>query len=230
MHRELTLVFLPPGGGDTSGWGEHIAEFSLEYPTLAIDLPGAGTKRDQSPLDSLQECAAYVEGCLAASGAKDVALIGYSMGGLIAQLLAIRNPNQFKALVLVATAARIKIRQDILDALQDSPQEAKKLINQFARSPNSQLGTDDSVPTKAMFAYLSATNGYDARGRVNEITTPTLILHGDEDLTCPLKFGEWLNEQIPGSRLNVFSGAGHMLPQQFPGEMRQSIINFLDSL
>ncbi len=230
MSSPVSLVFLPPGGGDTAGWGSHIGDFSARYPVTAIDMPGAGTRASEKPLSSIPECAAYAEGHISALGLKDVVLMGYSMGGLIGQALAIRNPNVYRGLVLVATASRIKILQEVLDALQNDPVEARKLIDKFARKPGAESKRENASSPETMHAYLKATNDYDAREQAPSITTPTLVLHGDEDLTCPLKFGEWLHENIAGSQFRVFNGASHMLPEEFAGDMQESVFGFIDGL
>ena len=222
---------LPAAGGRRhGGWGSHIGDFSARYPVTAIDMPGAGTRASEKPLSSIPECAAYAEGHISALGLKDVVLMGYSMGGLIGQALAIRNPNVYRGLVLVATASRIKILQEVLDALQNDPVEARKLIDKFARKPGAESKRENASSPETMHAYLKATTDYDAREKAPSITTPTLVLHGDEDLTCPLKFGEWLHENIAGSQFRVFKGAGHMLPEEFAGEMQEAVFGFIDGL
>lgn len=231
MVSRYSLVFLPPGGGDTAGWGEHLNNFRRHYDVIPIDMPGAGSNVSHEPLGTILECASYVEGFVTAVDLKNIVLIGYSMGGLIGQALAIRNPRAYAGLVLVATAARIKIMPEILDVLENNPGEAQKMIDKFARNPNRAYSEGFGSPNaKSMHAYLSATNNYDARDNVSSIVTPTLILHGDQDLTCPVKFGKWLHEEIPNSQLEILPGAGHMLPQEFPRELENAVEQFLLNL
>lgn len=232
MANQLSLVFLPPGGGDVSGWGPHLDHFKKKYDILAIDMPGAGSKASEKHLGSIQECAAYVEGVLWGRGVQKPVLLGYSMGGLIGQCLAVRKPDAYRGLVLVATAARIKIQQEVLDNLRKDPAAARRMIDQTAGNPNrpAQGGGDRAFNAEALHAYLNATNAYDAREQIAGITTPTLIAHGDVDMVCPLRFGEFVHQSIAGSQFKLFKGASHGLPREFPKELQSAIEGFLAGL
>ena len=227
----LSLVFLPPGGGDVSGWGPPMEALSKRYKSLAVDMPGAGSQRASKFLNTIEECAAYAEGALWASGLQNVVLMGFSMGGLIAQCMALRGPQAYRGLVLVATAARIKIAQQVLDALRADPAAARRMIQQSTHNPNlrQQAATGASNP-EALHAYLNATNSYDAREQIKQIAIPTLIAHGDVDNVCPQRFAESVHQSIAGSQFKLFKGAGHELPREFPQELTSAIEEFLGRL
>ncbi len=228
MKKDTTLVFLPPGGGDTAAWGGPIERFAKHHPVIAIDMPGAGTKVGQKPLATIPECAAYVEGILEGQGIKKPVLMGFCMGGLISQWLALRNSEAYEGVVLVATAARIKIHEEILSALLEDPDRARKVLDRF--SSNRDKTNAPPYRPEVQHAYLKATNEYDARELVQNIKAPTLIIHGDKDLATPLPWGEYVHQKIPGSRFKLIPGATHMLPKEFPAEVEEAAEKFFAQL
>lgn len=165
-------------------------------------------------------------------------IVGISMGGMIAQLLAIHRPSRVTSLVsLMSTTGnrrlpgpRRKITRHMLSRpASDKPEDRMaygmktwRLIGSPAYPPSDEdlkatlerIFTRGSPPAgiaRQLLAVLAADNRYDALHLVN---TPSLVIHGDADPLVPLAAGIETARAIPGARLETIPGMGHDLPAQ----------------
>lgn len=222
---------------------------------LCLDLAGRGffvirfDHRDTGQSTTLppgqasyaaEDLAADVIAILDGYGLKQTTLMGMSLGGFIAQMVALKHPQRVRSLILVASEplgwdgpALPNIPQvffDHLSGLQTldwSDHEA--VVGFLARIEELSAGPGDcpdSVQTRerieqvlartdspaSMFNHASMTTREDWTGRFREISRPVLVLHGNEDPLLPVENGRAVAEGIEGAEILVIEGMGHALP------------------
>jgi 2-succinyl-6-hydroxy-2,4-cyclohexadiene-1-carboxylate synthase len=231
-----TLVLLHGFGGTHRAWDPVLPELDPErYNPIVPDLRGHGTKADVRPI-SFAGC---VDDVLAAAPDR-FALCGYSMGGRIAQKVALAAPERVERLVLVATsagiadpearAARIAEDRALADEVQDMTVERFVARWQaqpiFAGTPPEAArfwGEDLARNDPSALAEALRTIGGGAMepfwDRLRELTMPVRVIVGSRDE----KFVRFAREEyavrIPHAEVDVVEGAGHGLPREAPAEL-----------
>jgi pimeloyl-ACP methyl ester carboxylesterase len=228
------LVLLHGAGGTLRHWPEQIRALPGRR-VIALDLPGHG----DSPGPSLRSIAAYAERVLSALDALGIgsaALAGHSMGGAIALTVALEAPSRAAALVLVGTGARLRVSPAVLQATADPAALAAAAEGMCAYAFGSLGGaaarrefTEGLLATAAGVAHgdFSACDAFDVMARLGEIRAPALVVCGTEDRLTKPKYSEFLRDGIPGARLELVPGAGHMVMLEAPGAVAERIQAFL---
>ena len=181
--------------------------------------------------------AAWVLDFLVQQGLERCVLGGYSVGGAVVLEAALSAPDRFRGLVLIATGARLRVRQEFFDLLASDHDAAVEEMLRWWFSP----GASPRVVERARMALrmispavvhddLWAADQFDAMDRVGGITLPTLVLCGREDRLTPVKYSEYLHGQIAGSQLVIIPNAGHMVVLEQPRATAEAIAVFLRGL
>ena len=229
------VVFIHGAGGTHQHWLFQVRDLA-QAPTYAIDLPGHG--RSETPgRDSIQAYAGWLIAFLDAVELEQVVLVGHSMGGGVALCTSMQFPDRVQGLGLVATGARLRVSPSLLDTIRRDPQAAVRIICHSSFSPEAppemlRLAREqmDAVPEGVLGSDFRACDDFDVRDRVGQITAPTLILCGSQDALTPLKYSIYLRDEIPGARLHLVAGAGHMVMVEEPHEVVRVLDTFLDGL
>jgi len=238
VEGKETVLFIHGAGGGQYTWSYQKGFFEREFNPVIIELPGHG----ESGGEGEEEVGKYAEQVyvfLKALGLQNVFLIGHSMGGAIAQTLALTHAELIKGIVLVGTGARLKVFPMIFDGIKNDFEETVRKINQFAFSRRVQTdliekGVSFMLECRPEVVYgdFLACDRFDLMNEVEKIVLPALILCGDEDQLTPLKYSEFLNSRIKGSKLEVLPNAGHMVmmeaPQAFNERVREFILENLN--
>ncbi len=226
------LILLHGAGGSILHWQSQLRH-SKEIRAIAVDLPGHGETKGEA-CKSLEEYGNWVVKWLDGLGIEKFVVGGISMGGGIAQLIALNYPERITGLVLVATSAKLKVAPQILDGVKNDFEKTVGAIIDWQFSPNvSQTIKQQAhkyllqVNPEILYADFMACNNFDMISRVNQIKAPTLILVGSADRMTPEKFSHSLAEQIAGSRLKVFPDAGHMLTLERMDETAKEIRDWM---
>jgi 3-oxoadipate enol-lactonase len=172
-------------------------------------------------------------------------VVGSSMGGAIAQELAIAYPERVDRLVLMATAARARWMCGALDdgamwttllrrAGRLSPPALARSLRRWARVAVGRVrrgGPPASprppAPAHGLRRQQEALAAFDAHDRLPRISAPTLVIAGARDREVPLAAAEELAHGIPGARLVVLRGAGHLMHYERAGEVNRLLLTFL---
>ncbi len=231
------IVFIHGSGGNAGSWQKVMDGLSGQYHCLAVDLPGHAASQGEG-MKSVREYCLFMKDFLDALGLESLVLGGHSMGGGIVQDLALQYPLRLKALLLIGTGARLRV---LPDALEMNRKMASGEIPPrfypwgFAEKASPGIiaeGEREWAKTGSKVRYydFQACDQFDIMGEVEKIRLPALILCGREDRLTPVKYSEFLNRKIAGSRMEVIEGAGHMVMLEAPQEVCRAILGFLEQL
>jgi pimeloyl-ACP methyl ester carboxylesterase len=198
----------------------------------AIDLPGHGDTPGPG-MDKVEDYASWLAEFIASGPIRPV-LMGHSLGGAIAQMLALTNPALLKGLILVGTGSRLKVLPAILEGFLHDPAATYKIVVKYAYDDNAdplllERGYEEMVQRspQVTFGDFSACNAFDVSKRLAEIRLPTLMIVGQGDKLTPPKYAEFLTGGIAGSKVVVIPNAGHMVPLEQPEAFNQAVQEFM---
>lgn len=226
------LLLIHGAGGSHLDWPAGLRRLA-DTAVITLDLPGHG--RSPGPgCDTISAYADVVAGFIHTLKLEKVVLAGHSMGGAIAQELALRRPPWLAGLVLLATGARLPVSAAILQQAVSDFAAATAFVAQYSWArhvPDAvrQAGLDRLRQTAPAVLHgdFVACNNFDARQRLAEIAVPTLIIGAAEDKMAPPKFSEFLAAQIPNARLLILENTGHMLKLEREGEVETAVQAFV---
>lgn len=233
------LVFLHYWGGSARTWRHVVDRLAPDVRTVAIDQRGWG--RSDAPPDgyALADLAADAEGVIAALDLERYVLVGHSMGGKVAQLIASRRPRGLVGLALVAPSPPsplglpLAVRQGMVHAY-DTRDSVIATVGQVL-APDGLAAEDlemvvaDSLAgaPAAKAAWPLSTSQEDIGAAVAGIDVPTIVLSGEHDRVDPPEvLRRELLPRIPQARLHVLPQAGHLLPFEAPDEVADRVRGF----
>ena len=230
------LVLVHGAGGSAELWQPQLDGLADVARIVAPDLPGHGPLGGRGK-PSVAAYAEWLGAFLDALGEEPAVLVGHSMGGAVAQTLALARPAGLAGLILIGTGARLRVLARIVDLLRQHPGEGQSLIQDLSFGPAAPRESVEMVgrvlregaPLVVLGDYL-ACDRFDVRERLAGIRTPTLVLTGAEDRLTPLRYGWLLAETIPGARLLEIPGAGHFPQLEQPVPVNAAIRGFLAEL
>ncbi len=232
-------VFVHGAGLDHTVWALQSRWLAFHgWNVLAVDLPGHG--RSEGPLrPAIGLMADWVLEAIAASGTGSAAVIGHSMGALIALEAAARQPGQVSSLVLVGSAATMPVHPDLLAAAQANDHAAIDMVNLWGYGYAAGLGgsaapgvwmvgagerTLERAGAGVLYNDLAACNAYaEGLNSAALVRSPSLLISGSKDQMTPLKSARALAAAIPGAKLIALEEAGHMLLAERPDELLEAL-------
>ncbi|WP_213993706.1 alpha/beta hydrolase [Sodalis sp. dw_96] len=238
------IIFLHYWGGSSRTWRKVIAALPDSYHTIAPDLRGWG--ESAAPADNGFALIDFVNDILAMITALDVrkyVLVGHSMGGKIAQLLASQRPRGLAGLVLIAPAPPVPmlLTQEALLAMENayaSPESVNMAIDHMLSAKPLSSGqrqqiVEDSLrgAPGAKIAWPRYASQEDISAEAAGIVSPTVIIAGELDwveTAAVLKTA--LLPLIPHALLHVLPGTGHLSPLESPAEIAGIIREFIECL
>lgn len=239
----LPLVFLHYWGGSSRTWRHVTAELAKTHRTIASDHRGWGQSDAPPSGYDLADLADDAAGVIAALGLARYVLIGHSMGGKAAQLLASRRPEGLAGLVLVAPSPPRPMTM---------PADAREMMANAYSSREAVEMTIDHVLTakpltpedreqviedslkgspQAKAAWPRRTSLEDITREVTAIGAPTLVVAGERDRVDSVEtLTRDLMPHIPHAQLRMVPGAGHLAMLESPSEVAELIAGFAESL
>ncbi len=233
-----TLLFIHGAGQSLATWRfqENIFTNHPDFNFIFLDLPGHGISGVDG-LRSVQEYKNFVLEFIQTLELSEVILIGHSMGGGIAMLVAIENPQILQACALVATGAKLSVAEQTLETVKKNYETFCEIAPQrmFAEESLDELKQEFKnglLDTGKQVCYqdLIACNEFNIMSEVDKINVPTLIVSAGKDILTPLKYGEHLHQKIYGSKFHQIKGSGHFIMQEKAQEFNTILINFLNEL
>jgi 3-oxoadipate enol-lactonase len=240
------LLLIQGLGADMKGWAAQRYALGRRFRLLLVDNRGAGgSDAPEGPYD-LEVMATDAVAVLDAEGIASAHVLGASMGGVLAQIIAVRRPERVRSLVLSCTAChhhawRIELLESWADLAESKGMRAlageaiRWLVGprhhvRF-RVPFGLLGPLVlNLPAHAFAAQARAITAMsdDVRAELRFITAPTLVIVGTQDILTPLPDSEELAELIPGAELSVVPGAAHGLMIEAANAFNGRVLEFLE--
>ncbi|GAA1548367.1 MULTISPECIES: alpha/beta fold hydrolase [Brevibacterium] len=233
------LLLLQGQANSHEWWDELRSDFEPQFRTITFDYRGTGGSRSELTELSTASFAADAVEVLDHLGITRAAVYGTSMGGRIAQMLALDFPARVAALVLGCTTPggpkSVKRPREVGQSLARlRGREHTQYLFSLFYTPNwtvaarySKLLGDDTMTTQESAAHLRISAGHNAWERLPEVAAPTLIVHGDDDLMNPVENAGLLHERIPDSRILICPGGRHGFFEEFAEAVTPEIIGFL---
>ena len=224
------------------GWFKQVPAFSRHFRTITFDVRG-----ERSLENGVGDLVDEVVSLLDHIGVKKTHVLGTSLGGFVAQELALVRPDLVDCLVLVCTSyggrgpASISpgVLADMMGWGSFNPEEATRKALEAATSEayRAEHGDEfeqivswrlaDSPSTATYYEQARAGARFDLSRDVEHITSPTLVIHGAEDRYVPVPNAAALAESIPGARLRVLDHAGHLVFIERFAEVNREVVSFL---
>ncbi|HYM31733.1 MAG TPA: alpha/beta hydrolase [Candidatus Cybelea sp.] len=233
---EPAIMFLHGAAGDHTVWALQTRWFAHHgRSVLAVDLPGNGRSDGPMPA-SVQEAADWVVRALDAAKLEQAALIGHSLGGLIALETAARHPDRVWALGLLGVAVPMTVNDEFLALARIGDHKAIDLMMDWAHAKRSQIGGHrmpglwlmgadtrliERARAGALHSGLAICNAYqagDGLAAAARVRCPVLVLLGERDQMTPLKAGRALAQRFESADVVVLPECGHMMMGERPDE------------
>jgi 3-oxoadipate enol-lactonase len=225
------LLMIMGMSGTALTWGEPFLDLlRQDFETIVYDHRGIGSSsRLDGPITvaQLTENAADLLGALEIDSAH---VLGISMGGMIAQELALGHPERIRTLTLGCTycggEGSALAGEDVIRKLAEgmSSGDRERAIRasweanvslDFAANGEAyarflEIALRRAVAVEVIMAQMRAIAAHDTHERLHELEMPTLVIHGTEDQLLPVQNGRLIASLIEGSHLEIFDGAGHL--------------------
>ena len=212
------------------------------YGVLAADLPGHG-RSEGAPLASVEAIADWVVALLDAAGVKQAALVGHSMGSLVALDCAGRYPERVSRIALLGAAFPMRVSPELLEATRNDEPLAQDMVNIWSHSAYAHVPSNPGPgfwvigenlrlmqrqKPGVMHVDFTACNAYAAgMERAAQVQCPALLVLGRRDVMTPARSGRELAKVIKGARVVEVAGSGHALMAEKPDDVLDALIEFL---
>ena len=249
------LLLIHGLGGSIQNWTPVIEHFKDDYRVIALDLPGCGKSEIPDDDYSLDFFARHIRGLLAELGFERASVAGHSLGGLISLHLVLNHPEMVENLILVDNAGSHFFPKILKRALRRVPPRLLKRfllffisylarirflrravgvrnINQYtdALIANAVALADRPDIDEYLDAYIETARtalNVSYHERLGEISKPTLIVWGQNDLAISLKVGQGESKKIRGSFLVSIPRADHVVQLDQPEMFNAAVARFL---
>jgi 3-oxoadipate enol-lactonase len=225
------LLLIQGMSGTHVAWGEpFMSRLRSDFDCVVFDNRGIGNSAETEAPFTIADLAADALAVMDAAGLDTTHVLGISMGGMVAQELALAHPDRIRSLTLGCTypggpGSSLIAPEDagpLLEAMGSGNLDVM-LNAMYAVNLSPGFRADEShfadfvAMAKALPArqqtvqlQLGAIGGHDTQSRLPGIASPTLVIHGTEDKMIPVANGELIASLIPGARLEILDGVGHM--------------------
>jgi pimeloyl-ACP methyl ester carboxylesterase len=234
-------LLLLAGQANNHHWWDLVrADFAATHEVITLDYRGTGASDAPTSGYSTPGFAEDALAVLDALGLSRVAVYGTSMGGRVAQWLAAHHPDRVRRLVLGCTSpgGRHAVERDaqVRRALaqQDAAAARQALLELMYTpawlsthpGPYTTLG-DPDMPAHARRRHFTASANHDAWDVLPQITAPTLVVHGTDDIFNPAANAPLLTERIPRAHMALIDGARHAYFDEFRAVASPLVMEFL---
>ncbi|WP_299842514.1 aspartate dehydrogenase [uncultured Roseovarius sp.] len=238
-------LFLIPGlGGQSAFWAGAAAILHQHFRVISFDYPGSGGSAGVNGRLALEDIADLAFALLDHLDVDQADVIGQSMGGAVAQIMALRCPARIGKLVLSSTwvapdkafergfALRRQILAELgLAAYAKAQVLAVMSAAQIADNPEQASAweqmTLEKSDTAVLLTRIDALLAFDNAGYAPQITQPTLVFATQDDQVVPVHMSKRLARLIPDARLQIKPAGGHFLPMTNPKTYLEQVLPFL---
>ena len=238
LDRGALFVLLHAAGSNAGMWRRQLAGLGERHSVVALDLPGHGRSSGVEGPASVEESADVVTRFLAAVTSRPCVLVGRSMGGAIALVVATRASARVRGLVLACTAVRFTIADTMLATARDVTRG--RLPQQFTTDTFSPATAMDvmreawmeqvKTDPRVRLTDLLACQAFDGGPLLGRLAVPALVVAGADDTITPPAQSEELARGIAGARLEVLAQAGHQAPLEQSETFNRLVGEFAERL
>jgi pimeloyl-ACP methyl ester carboxylesterase len=225
------LLLIMGMSGTHLSWGEPFLQLlERDFEVTIFDNRGVGKSSRAEVGYAIADLADDSAGLIDALGHESMHVLGISMGGMIAQELALRHPEKIRTLTLGCTYSGGEgsaltppaVFHKLAAGWQSGDRERALRVgwevnvsqafsaNEDAYGAFRQAAIDLPVAVPVIIGQLQAIGRHDTAARLGDIVAPTLVIHGTEDQMLPVGNGRMIAERIAGARLEIFDGVGHL--------------------
>ncbi len=242
MGSGAPVLLLTGLSGVGRAWGEHIDRFAAEFHVVVPDHRGTGGSTAAANGYTIETHAADMAELIRSLGTGPAHVVGSSTGGAIGQVMGLDHPDVVRSLTLVSSWAgpdpyferQFAIRRRVLTELGADAYVQATALFLFAPSVSALRpevveawvakagGSDPEIMAKRIDMILA----HDQRNRLPQVSVPTLVMVGDEDICTPPHQSRELAGLIPGAELQVLDG-GHLIYMEQPDEFHRTVAEFL---
>lgn len=239
------VVLLHGLGSSSADWALQLPALAAHHPVLAPDLRGHGRSSRARGRLTVAAMARDVAELLARLDVPAAHVVGLSLGGCVAQVLALDAPARVRTLTLVNAFARpaaagargtlrLLTRLGLL-ACAPMPVVAAHVARGLFPRDDQRALYDAAVaslagnPRRTYFAGLRALAAFDVRRRLGDVRCPVLVVAGDRDATIPLAAKRLLQRSIAGAELLVVPDSGHATPYDQAERFNAALLAFIES-
>jgi len=235
-------------GASAEMWARQAAAFESNHTVIRFDNRGAGRSDTPEGPYSIQAMASEAVQLLDALDIPAAHVVGASMGGMIAQEVAIQYPDKALSLTLIAAQCggphAFVPAQESAAALQElatldmTPQERARGWVPYTLSTGFREASPDLVEdytrisalhppsTEGLRAQWAALMSYDSWERLESVAAPTLVLQGSADLLVPVENADVLGVRIPDARVEILDGVGHSVAFEAADSVNPLMLEF----
>lgn len=235
-----TVVFIHGVGQDHSVWVLPMRYFARHgRNVVSVDLPGHG-RSAEPPLETIEAMADWVLRALDDLSVERAALVGHSMGSLVALDAASRQTGRVRSLVMVGVSVPLAVSEELMGAAASGSHDALDMLTYWGHSRSAWMGGNDTPGIWMTGSYMrllercsDETVTADLRAcqeyrtgieMAGSVTAPTLVLMGSRDVMTPVRGAQEMIGRLADVRTVVFEGAGHALLTERPDEVLDQLI------
>lgn len=238
-----TVVFIHGAGQDHTIWVLPTRYFVRhQRNVLAVDLPGHG-RSEGPPLERIEALADWIVAVLDAAGLDTAAVVGHSMGSLVALETAARHPHRVRALALVGTSIPMPVSDALLASAERDEHAALDMLTLWGHSRAAQLGGNatpgmwmvggglrllEQARAGVVYTDLNACNEYvTGLEHAKDLTCPALLILGERDSMTPTRAARAVAEALPNATTVILERAGHALLAERPDPVLDALIRIV---
>lgn len=253
IHSQVTgrndappVLLIQGLGMNKNGWTLQRFAMATKFRTIAFDNRGAGRSTVPSEPFTLQDMADDAIAVLDHYGIRDAHIVGASMGGAIAQIVAVKYPERVRSLTLACTACRNQPWRTELLRHWSNTAEARGMREwaddsmRWLVGPRSFRRLAPAIGWLGPLATFRQSAGFNQQvaaildtddsmvAELSNITVPALVVVGNQDILTPRGDSEEIAERIPQAELVVISGAAHGLMVEHASTFNQIVVDFIE--
>jgi acyl transferase domain-containing protein len=230
------LVLLCPIMASLPIWVYQIQHFWRDYRIITLNWPGYGRSTGNATALEPSALARLVVAVLDELGVHEAAhIVGWSMGGMVAQELGLSCPERVRSIGLINTTSHLeevdtlanfedilgRLREDLMHGTPGLDPSRLEQRDKALEACQREAGTNRSL------GYLAEVLRFDARDRIRGIRAPTLVVQGREDKLAVPRYGHLMSREIPGATYHEFEEGSHFVPLHLPDAFNRVLATFL---
>ena len=230
-----TVLLIHGAGGNRDSWIPLMRDLAKRgVGALTLELPGHG-ESSAAQISDIEEYSQIVIEFLFVKKLTPVFIAGHSMGGAVVLASIMTHAELFMGVILIGTGAKLRVKDSILKGAKcDFAKTVEEIIG-YAYSPSAAPslileGTRSLLRCNSdtLEKDFIACDRFDVLSELESISTPALILCGEDDLLTPLKYSQYMSDKIPNAKLSIVPKSGHMVMLEQPEVVGGHISRFIN--